>query len=269
MILSVLIVAVVQINTRAQSQSPLSKLLEALASSDQRELTEKYIVYLLEKGALIDPSDEGSEALNDVLRKQMTNNKRLRWTIPKNAVLHGDTALVQLLLGGQVKIMPYVLNPRQLERLAREEEKAHKKHQKEQSASSPSSQGRMSIVGDSNDGEDGDENDERAAGSGAVGAGGSGLARGTSGSTAATVQRPLPQSALSNEMKMERGKKSPARLNECLLHIAIDCSPPKLEIVKMLLEYDPSDEDVERQLLQDEKDQHTYVPHCQTAGILA
>ena len=168
----------------------------------------------------------GVQVLCDILRRQMMSVKRRRWSVIKYAIVHGDEGLVSLLLSDKVKVLPYVLNPTFLEKLSRPDE-LQLDHELVRLCSEAS--------------------EDLVAGPGVPL-----LHPHSEHRPHAAVMAPH----LNRDARRGVDVSKPDALitDESLLHIAIAANPPRLGIVRMLLEYSPSDEEIQRQLMLDKKE---------------
>ena len=169
------------------------------------------------------------------------------------AVKNGDEALVRLLLSGQTKVMPYVLNPR------------HVKHEHDLSEAKlreiippePSSSA-ATVSGATSPHVDLHVSTPKAAGP-PLPAPLSPGKRHQSQSTAfpyGSLEEDDDDEDWQEDLGDDVCKKTAEETDECLLHIAIQSKPPKVSIVTMLLDYNPDAEDIRRQRSQDDLKQY-------------
>jgi len=180
------------------------------------------------------------QVLSEILSRQLSNNKHLRWTVMCAAVKNGDEALVRLLLSGQTKVMPYVLNPE------------HLKHEHAEISGAELRE----IIPALDPAQDGSPSDAVLPKSSPAPL--SPSTRNQSRSTVfsdGTLDEDDPDDQ-KEDLGGEVCTKSAEETDECLLHIAIQCKPPKVSIVTMLLDYDPNKQDINRQLTHDDPKQY-------------
>jgi len=158
----------------------------------------------------------------------------------RDAVLNGDEALVRLLLSGQVKVLPYVLNPTNLTF-------DHAASTDTWAALSPLSSKRSTTFRQ--------DHADHAASLTAPKAADDGHADDRQSERSRHSQTHIDSAAMVSVCQ-----ESALTTNECLLHMAIHTSMPKLPIVSMLLEYMVNEEDLVGQLYQDTQTIVLYVP---------